>query len=59
MHEAQRFRPKEVADVPPKYLSTEIKVVNNPEMSEYNLTAIFIWPLLYAVVCPALLRDTI
>jgi len=35
-----------VADFLLTYLSTKIKIVNNAEMSEYNLAAIFIWPLL-------------
>ncbi len=35
-----------MAGFSPAYLSTEIKVINNAEMSEYNFAVIFIWPLL-------------
>jgi hypothetical protein len=40
------LRPKEVAGVIPAFLSTELKVINNAEMSEYILAAIFLWPVL-------------
>ena len=38
-----------MASLPPSSLSTELKVVNNLEMSEYKITAIAIYALLGSV----------
>ena len=46
-----------MAGFPPKFLSAVIKIYNNPEMSEYNLTAIFIWPVLAIVVKVSMVSD--
>ena len=46
LHGIQRLRPKKVAGFPPKSLSAVIKISIKPEMSEYLLTAIFVWPVL-------------